>query len=167
MVTGTARPAVCLVMGHSGGGKTTLVERLVAELTKRGYVVATAKGHKEPIETDVPGKDTWRHRRAGAKLTFLVSAYETAAFMDRELGADPDALALLCPPSIDLLIAEGFKTHTGRPKIAVSPRFDAEADPDVICVVSDEIASLKRLPLFKRDDVMEITDFLVEKVLKR
>ena len=113
-------PAVCLVVGTSGTGKTTLVEKLLQQLTARGLTVATAKGHRHPVALDTPGKDSHRHRQAGAKMTFLVTAEETGCFMDVTLASDPDRIARLCPPEIDLLLAEGFKTHRGRPKILVT-----------------------------------------------
>ncbi len=159
-------PPVCLIVGTSGGGKTTLVEKLVAEFTCRGLKVATAKGHKEPIQVDVPGKDTWRHRRAGAVVTFLVAAGETTAFMDREFASDPDSVAALCPPGVDLLIAEGFKTHKGRPKVLVSPLDHASDDPDVLCVVSENPEKFQHVTSLNRNDYMKIADLIEERVLK-
>ena len=87
-------PAVCLVVGPSNGGKTTLVEKLLLELKGRSLTVATAKGHKHKIELDRVGKDSWRHRRAGSVLTFLVTEGETAAFMDPSFSSDPDMLRI-------------------------------------------------------------------------
>ena len=162
-----APPPVCLVVGTSGGGKTTLVEKLVAELTSRGFTVATAKGHKEPILLDRPGKDTWRHRRAGAAMTFLVAGSETTAFIDRDLSSDPDKLTLLCPPGIDLLLAEGFKTHTGRPKIAVSPVEVDPTDPNLLCIADDSGKEWAGVLRFGRDEVGRLADLIVARVMGR
>lgn len=159
-----APPPVCLVVGTSGGGKTTLVEKLVAIFTAQGLNVATAKGHKHPIPLDTPGKDTWRHRRAGARVTFLVTETETAAFMDRELADDPDMLAELCPPGIDLLLAEGFKTHAGRPKVLVSPLENPPFDTDVVAVVADYPVNWPGVPHFTRDDAQGVAKLILEKV---
>lgn len=167
MVSGRNGPPVCLVVGTSGGGKTTLVEKLIGELSSRGITVATAKGHKEPIEVDVPGKDTWRHRRAGAVMTFLVTGGGSAVFMDRSLASDPDGLALLCPPVVDLLLAEGFKTHRGRPKIWVSPAESPQGDPDLLCVADADPGKFNGIPAFSRDDVKSIADLICSRVLMR
>lgn len=160
-------PPICLVTGVSGTGKTALVEKLLGSLTLRGYRVATAKGHKTPIELDTPGKDTWRHRRAGAVATFLVSGGETVVFMDREIASEPEALAKLCPEGIDLLLVEGFKTHEGRPKILLATTPPPEDDNDILCVVSDTLAYAGSYLLYKRNDVEAITNLVIAKVLSR
>src|SRR5512146_1300573 len=87
--------AICLVSGPSGSGKTTLVERLIPALAARGVPTATVKHHRGRIEVDQPGKDTWRHRRAGARATFFVTAEEVIAFLDRPPDLVPADLARL------------------------------------------------------------------------
>lgn len=166
MVTRGGGPPVCLVVGTSGGGKTTLVEKLIKELSSRGLTLATAKGHKEPIEVDVPGKDTWRHRKAGAVMTFLVTGGESAVFMERSMASDPDEMALMCPPSVDLLLAEGFKTHKGRPKIWVSPGKIPLDDPDLLCVADENPERFEGVKALNRNDVTGIADLIINLVLK-
>lgn len=161
-------PPICLVTGTSGTGKTALVEKLLTILTARGYKVATAKGHKAPIELDQPGKDTWRHRRAGAVATFLVSGGETTAFINRELACEPEEISRLCPEGVDLLLVEGFKTHEGRPKILITANaLPPEADNDILCVVSDTLQYAGSYLLYKRNDAEEIANLIVAKVMGR
>lgn len=158
-------PPICLVTGTSGTGKTALVEKLVSHLTAKGYKVATAKGHKAPIELDQPGKDTWRHRRAGAVATFLVSGGETTVFMNRELASEPEQISRLCPEGVDLLLVEGWKTHEGRPKILISTTKPPEGDKDILCVVSDTLQYAEGYLLYKRNDAEEIAKLVIAKVL--
>lgn len=158
-------PPICLVTGQSGTGKTALVEKLLSDLTSRGYKVATAKGHKHPIGLDQPGKDTWRHRRAGAVATFLITEDETYAFIDKNEAPDPEAVAKLCPEGVDLLLVEGFKTHEGRPKVLFSSAIPEPGNPEILCVVSDSLTFAGEYPLFKRNDAVAIASLIVEKVL--
>lgn len=158
-------PPICLVTGTSGTGKTALVEKLITRLTAAGYKVATAKGHKAPIELDQPGKDTWRHRRAGAVATFLVSGGETTAFMNRDLASDPEQIARLCPEGVDLLLVEGWKTHEGRPKILITTTPPPEGDRDILCVVSDTLQFGGEYLLYKRNDIEQIAKLVIAKVL--
>lgn len=74
------------VVARSGTGKTTLVERMVAELVARGHRVATVKHHRHAVDIDVPGKDSWRHARAGAHVTMIDSPEQFVAIsrVDRE-----------------------------------------------------------------------------------
>ena len=62
---------IVAVVGKSNSGKTTLIEKLIPELNKRGYRVATVKHHNHLLEIDTPGKDSWRHKQAGAQTTFI------------------------------------------------------------------------------------------------
>ena len=64
------------IVGYSGSGKTTLVEKMIPELKRRGWRVATIKHNRHGFEIDHEGKDSWRHRRAGAGMTVLASPGE-------------------------------------------------------------------------------------------
>ena len=75
----TVTPVVCVVAARSGTGKTTLLEQVIAELTRRKYRVATIK-HIHQAELDLPGKDSWRHREAGALAAALVATSESLVF---------------------------------------------------------------------------------------
>ena len=101
-------PAV-LFVGRQNSGKTTLLEKVIACLTYRGLDVATLKHHGHPnFEIDVPGKDSWRHRQAGAQSTCVLSSSRMA--LTRNLGSEMscfDALELM--PDYDLILVEGFR----------------------------------------------------------
>jgi molybdopterin-guanine dinucleotide biosynthesis protein B len=160
-------PAACVVSGPSGSGKTTLVERLVAELVRRGVKTATAKHRRSPVETDVAGKDTWRHRRAGAAATFFVASGQVTAWIDAPGETRPEALAPLCPEGTRLLLAEGYKELHGIPRIVVEGEGgDAQLDADTLCVVTPRVRPLGNVPVFHRDDIAALADFLVARFLE-
>lgn len=155
---------ICLVAGPSESGKTTLIERLLPALARRGVAVATVKHHRGPVEVDRPGKDTWRHRRAGARATFFVTEREIAAFWDRPADLSPADLVRLCPPDVDLLLVEGFKGLTGFPRVevvrqGVHRRF--EPTDEVLCVATDIEGFAASCPVFALDDAEGLAEFLV------
>ncbi|GAB4258758.1 MAG: molybdopterin-guanine dinucleotide biosynthesis protein B [Deferrisomatales bacterium] len=159
---------ICLVSGPSGSGKTTLVERLVPALAQRGVTVATVKHHRGRVDLDRPGKDTWRHRRAGARATFFVTEGEVAAFFDRPADLTPADLARLCPPGVRLVLVEGFKGLTGYPRVEVVRRgVDREVrwDDQVLCVATDRQDLEAPCPVFALDDVGGIAELLVRRLL--
>lgn len=122
-------PAV-LFVGRQNSGKTTLLEKVIACLTRRGLDVATLKHHGHPdFEIDVPGKDSWRHRQAGAQSTCVLSSSRMA--LTRNLSSEMscfDALELM--PDYDLVLVEGFR-GVGLPAIelfrASNPKDQAAA----------------------------------------
>ena len=103
----------------SGRGKTTLAEKLIAGLVSRGMDVATVKHAHHAFDADTPGKDSWKHRDAGATEVMVGSAARWALM--HELGGDPepslDALLATMSP-VDLVLVEGFK-HADHAKIEV------------------------------------------------
>jgi molybdopterin-guanine dinucleotide biosynthesis protein B len=120
------------VLGHSDAGKTTLVERLVPELTGRGRV-ATIKSIHHPVEIDEEGKDTHRHRTAGADRVSGITPSLTATFEARgkeDYESEPDALASLLSDlrgrGYDYALIEGFGRAESVPAIVLG---DAEGRP--------------------------------------
>ncbi|MDW7711520.1 MAG: molybdopterin-guanine dinucleotide biosynthesis protein B [Deferrisomatales bacterium] len=154
---------MCLVCGPSGSGKTTLVERLIPALARRGLPAATVKHHRGRILVDREGKDTWRHRRAGARATFLVTEGEVVAFFDRPPELDPASLARLCPPEVRILLIEGFKGLQGYPRIEVVRRGVGTAGPwlpEVLCAATDVEGLEAPFPVVGLDDVEAVADVL-------
>ncbi|MCU0868733.1 MAG: molybdopterin-guanine dinucleotide biosynthesis protein B [Burkholderiales bacterium] len=154
------------IAGWSGSGKTTLVERLVATLAARGLRVAVVKHAHHDIEVDVPGKDSWRHRQAGA-TEVLVASPQRWALMHELRGAPepalPQLLAHLAP--CDVALVEGFR-HAPVPKLEVHRRAAAGADlwrddPHVVAVATDEALEAD-VPQFPLDDVDAIAAFVVQ-----
>ena len=112
-------PKVIHVVGPRKNGKTTVIEKLIPELSQRGYRVGTVKHHHShsPIQMDHEGKDSWRHRRAGAKAVALVSPSEVAVIQNTDEATRLDeAIKLL--RGVDIVLVEGFHTEEG-PKIEV------------------------------------------------
>lgn len=117
-------PRTVSVVGFKDSGKTRVVEALVGELTRRGYRVGTLKHTAENIDFDTPGKDTRRHREAGARATAILHENAAAFFVDDYVSV-ADAVRSLGP--LDFLVVEGFKTLDTHARILV-PREDADVD---------------------------------------
>ena len=105
--------------GWSGSGKTTLAEKLISVLTARGRDVATIKHAHHRFDADVPGKDSHRHRSAGAHQVLVTSTLRSVLFTEHGTGGKPslnDSLAALAPA--DIVLVEGFKREP-IPKIEI------------------------------------------------
>jgi len=107
-------PKVVLIVGYKKVGKTTLIERLVPELSSRGYKVGTVKHHHSdfPVEVDVQGTDSSRHRRAGASGVALVTPTDVALFRDTPGGASLEEVVAALHGT-DVVLAEGFHKAPG------------------------------------------------------
>jgi len=160
------RPAPLIgIAGYKNVGKTTLVERLVSELVTRGLKIATIKHAHHSVEVDEPGRDSHRHRMAGAEQVAVVSSVRWAVMTELRGQAEPtldEVIASLAPA--DLIIVEGYKTHDF-PKIEVRregvTRRKMFGDvPNVIAVASDTLfeTGLTALDL---DDIPTIADFVL------
>lgn len=154
--------------GWSGAGKTTLLTRLLPCLAARGVSVSTIKHAHHAFDVDVPGKDSWEHRRAGARQV-LVSSSQRWALMTELRGAPepalPALLAQLAP--VDLVIVEGFKFDP-HPKIEVHRAANGKPwrhpeDPAIRAVASDIAPPAGcALPWAHLDDVERIAGLLLE-----
>ncbi|WP_425043221.1 bifunctional molybdopterin-guanine dinucleotide biosynthesis adaptor protein MobB/molybdopterin molybdotransferase MoeA [Primorskyibacter sp. S87] len=156
------------VTGWKNNGKTGLMERLVAELTSRGLRVSTVKHAHHAFDVDQPGRDSHRHRIAGASEVLLASRQRVALM--QELRADPepslDELLLRLSPA-DLVLVEGYKRE-GHPKIEAhraeaGTELIAPTDPLIRAVASDVQIDLDR-PVFDLDDTVTIADFILQEV---
>src|SRR3712207_356132 len=132
------------VVGGKNSGKTTLVVRLVEPLTAAGYRVSTVKHAHHEVDLDQPGKDTWRHREAGASEVVLATARRWAIVHELRGGeAEPPLDELLARMSpADLVVVEGFKRFP-HPKVEVHRRergtpLLARDDPTIVAVATDE-----------------------------
>lgn len=160
------------VVGWKNNGKTTLVERLVAHLTAEGRRISTVKHAHHEVDLDQPGKDTWRHREAGAEEVVLATARRWAVIHELRGAAEPsldELLAKMTP--VDLVLVEGFKRFP-HPKLEVhrrergTPLLAAE-DPSIVGVASDEALPAIALPQFPLDDIAAIARFVVERAAAR
>ena len=155
------------VAGWKNSGKTTLVEKLVAELSRRGYRVATVKHAHHDAEIDRPGSDSFRHRTAGAIEVALVTSRRWAVVHELRGEEEPaleQILARLSPA--DIILVEGYKREP-IPKIEVRRSEGGRSDPLnaadslIIAVAADHPSDASGLPFFGLDDVGGIADFLV------
>ncbi len=155
------------VIGWKNSGKTSLMERLVAEITGRGFSVSTVKHVHHDVDLDHPGKDTWRHRAAGASEVVLASAHRFAILREHR-GPEPElseVLARLAP--VDLVLVEGYKRDAHR-KVEVWRRETGHDliqthDPLVRAVATDEALSLP-VPVLDLNDTKAVADFILAEV---
>jgi formylmethanofuran dehydrogenase subunit E len=160
--------AICIV-GGKNSGKTTLIERLLPELSARGRKVATIKHDAHDFEIDVPGKDTWRHRQAGSGTTIIASSSKVAMVRLTEREEPLEGLLRLVDRSNDLVLIEGLR-RSPLPKILVyRPELGIEP-PDVLgevwAVVTDgELPGYANAPRFRPDDIGALTDLIEQRLL--
>ena len=154
------------VVGWKNAGKTTLVERLVGEISGRGFTVSTVKHTHHKVDVDQKGKDSWRHRQAGARQVILSSSARWAIMTElKGMPETPlkDLLAHLAP--VDLVIVEGYKrddhakvevwrAETGQPLIALG-------DPTVRVIASNDTPEGADQPVIGLDDIAGIADFIL------
>lgn len=166
MATEIAGKRVIGVAGFKNAGKTTMVEKLVRHLTQQGYRISTVKHAHHSFDIDHEGRDSFRHRKAGASEVAVISRERTAII--RELrGAEPptldDVVMKLSP--CDLVIIEGYK-RDGHDKIEVRnleldrPEL-APSDPTIVAIAASGPLSQQRVEVFDRDDVRALADFIV------
>lgn len=165
-MTGVPRHGAVLgIAGWSGAGKTTLIERVLPPLLAAGLVVSTVKHAHHGAELDRPGKDSWRHRQAGAREV-MVSAPGRWALMHEEPGAEPDLPDLLARMGpADLVLVEGFRRY-GFPKLEVHRPALGKPPlwpdwPDVAAVASDAALPGCGRPVLPLDDTGTIATWIV------
>jgi molybdopterin-guanine dinucleotide biosynthesis protein len=159
---------VVSIVGKSNVGKTTLIEKLVPELQRRGYRVATIKHDVHPFELDLPGKDTWRHAQAGSDCVVISSAEKLAIIQKTAGELTLDQIVAQLPP-VDVVLTEGYKRQD-KPKIEVSRR---EMGPQLLCT-RDQLLCLATdqpfdldVPQFDLDDAPGIVDLIESRYLRR
>ena len=156
------------ITGWKNSGKTGLMERLVADITGRGISVSTLKHAHHSFNVDHKGKDSYRHREAGASQVLLVSANRWALMSELRGAPEPsldELIAKLDP--VDLVLIEGYKRErhdkieahrnaTGQPLIAPD-------DPTIVAVASDSAPTVD-VPVLDLDATREIADFILARV---
>ena len=155
------------IVGYKNAGKTGLMERLVAEISGRGFTVSTLKHAHHTFDVDQPGKDSYRHRAAGAQQV-LLSSRDRWALMSETSGDELTLSALLRKlDPVDLILVEGYKSDA-HPKIeayrvAAGNPLIAKDDKTVRAVAADITMKLDR-PVFDLDDTAAIADFILREV---
>ncbi len=156
------------IIGWKNAGKTSLMERLVAGITARGYSVSTIKHVHHDVDLDQPGKDSRRHRDAGAQEVILAGAHRLALMVEHPTSEPPlaDVLSRLRP--VDLILIEGYK-RDNHAKIEV---WRAEAghdliqphDPTIRAIATDAALGAQSVPVLDLNDTKAIADFILREV---
>jgi molybdopterin-guanine dinucleotide biosynthesis protein B len=158
------RIPVISVVGHSNSGKTTFLERLIPALQRRGCRVATLKHDVHDFEMDREGKDSYRHKEAGAVVSMVASPRKLGLVADLDEELTVGQIVSRYVRDVDLVITEGYKRE-GWPKIEVF-RTDqgmkpaCESDPHLVAIVSDTWVEAA-VPVFLRDDPEPVAEFIV------
>lgn len=154
-------PHLITFVGHSNSGKTTLIENLIPELKRRGYRIGTIKHTHHGFSMDQKGKDTYRHRAAGADAVLAASPGQIALVK----STTEDSLDSLLPyfQEMDIVLVEGFKQEK-KPKIEVfrsqiqqTPLFPED---DLLMAVVTDSPHSARVPVFQFEDVQAICDLI-------
>ncbi|TMV10261.1 molybdopterin-guanine dinucleotide biosynthesis protein B [Ruegeria sediminis] len=156
------------VTGWKNAGKTGLMERLVAEISGRGFTVSTVKHAHHSFDVDHKGRDSYRHRAAGAHEVLLASHHRVALMQELRGAPEPplsELLGRLTP--VDLVLVEGYKRER-HPKVEAfraepGNELIAPRDDTIRAVASDTPLQLDR-PVFDLDDTRRIADFILAEV---
>ncbi len=156
------------IVGWKNAGKTGLMERLVTEMTSRGLRVSTVKHAHHSFDVDHPGKDSHRHRIAGATEVLLASRNRFALMHELRDAPEPTLSMLLERLSpVDLVLIEGYK-RDAHPKVeahraSTGNPLIASGDPTIRAVASDTSMVLDR-PVFDLNDTVAVADFILSEV---
>jgi molybdopterin-guanine dinucleotide biosynthesis protein MobB len=159
-------PPIVSIVGRSNSGKTTLIEKLIPEFRRRGYKIGTIKHTHHEVAIDRSGKDSSRHRAAGAEAVMLAAPGQIS--LVKAVASETLDALIGYFEDVDLLITEGFKREP-RPKIevvraALGNELLCRADPHLIAVATDSELDL-HVPAFRLDDPASIVDFIERKLL--
>jgi molybdopterin-guanine dinucleotide biosynthesis protein B len=161
-------PIVCFV-GRSNSGKTTFIERVIPELVRAGYKIATVKHAGHGFDLDTEGKDSWRHKQAGASSVVVLSKGSMAMFADVSDQIKVEEVRdRFLDGTYDLIIAEGWKNE-GYPKIAIVREQGGEipiSAEGLLAVVSDKPVELD-VPVFGLNDVSGVAALIMKQFPRR
>jgi molybdopterin-guanine dinucleotide biosynthesis protein B len=157
------------IVGKSDSGKTFLIEQLVSALTSRGYRIATIKHDVHGFEMDREGKDSWRHKQAGASTVIVSSPTKIAMIKEVEQEESLEWIRDTWIRDVDLILTEGYK-RADYPKVEVSL---FTASDELICaeqsrlvaVVSKHGVSLD-VPVFSEEEIPRFVDWVEERFLR-
>jgi molybdopterin-guanine dinucleotide biosynthesis protein B len=162
-------PPLVSIVGKSNSGKTTLIERLIPALKVRGYRIGTIKHSHHDIDLDRPGKDSYRHKGAGAEAVMVAGPARIALVKDVADARLDDLVGYF--KDLDLIVTEGYK-RTARPKIEVCRAARSGTplcvdDPSLVAMVTDLDIEPLPVPVFRLDDIQGLADFIERRFLIR
>lgn len=164
-----AKPAIFCICGKKKSGKTTFLEKLIPELRRRGFRVGVIKHDRHGFDLDTPGKDTWRHRQAGATGTLISSPDKVGMVLDVTPELELRQLADRFFHEMDLVLTEGY-AGSDQPKLEL---FRPETHDSLILTPADGLLAvisdhdiLPGVLRFGLDDAASVADFL-ESTLKK
>ncbi len=154
------------VVGWKNNGKTGLMERLVNEITGRGFSVSTVKHAHHTFDVDHQGKDSFRHREAGAQEVLLSSRHRWALMHEMHSATEPSLPSLLAHLApVDLVLIEGYKRDSHAKieahRTANAHPLIARDDDTILAVASDVALDGLQQPVFGLDDTSAIADFIL------
>ncbi|MBW1888238.1 MAG: molybdopterin-guanine dinucleotide biosynthesis protein B, partial [Deltaproteobacteria bacterium] len=157
-------PSIVSIVGKSGAGKTTLMEKLIPELKRMGLRVGTIKHDVHGFELDHPGKDSWRHKQAGSATTIISSLHKIGMVMDVDHDHTLDELAPFLS-GVDIILSEGYKREN-KPKVEI---FRKEIHNSPLCLDDGNLIALMTnadidpgVPRFSTGDINGLADFLIQ-----
>ena len=163
-----AIPIVSIV-GKSNSGKTTLLEKIIADLVHQGYRVATIKHNRHGFNIDHEGKDSYRHKKAGARTTVVSSPHQLALVQDVDHDHSFEEIREKFISGADIILTEGFKVND-YPKIEVfrselKRELISKKEDGLIAVASDVNLAVD-VPCLDINDAKAIADFIEDNFLK-
>ena len=156
---------VLAIVGYSNSGKTTLMEKLIAALSAEGLDVCTMKHSHHQPEMDTPGKDSWRHKHAGAKGSLLVGSERLLMVADIQKPLTPQEMADAYFPHADLVLVEGYasmpcaKIEVVREARSVAMRCKPS---ELIAVVTDMQDLHVNIPKLDLNNTQQLATFILD-----
>jgi len=155
------------IIGWSGSGKTTLMVRLLPELIGRGFKVSTMKHSHHSFDVDRKGKDSFRHRQAGASEVLISSSSRWALMHELREDAEPGMEELVNHmTAVDLLLIEGFKDHKYDKleifRESIGKPLRCTDDEGIVAVACDKSLNGLHIPVIDLNKPAAIVDFIVE-----
>jgi len=151
------------IIGKKNSGKTTFIEKLIPELSQRGYRVGVLKHDVHGFEMDREGKDTWRHTQAGAVTVSIAGPGKLAVLKSLQEEMSLEEIVERFFWDVDVVITEGYK-RAGRAKIEITRTPELISDPkELLAIISDLFFEMD-IPRFSLEDTPGVSDFIVARM---
>ncbi len=163
-------PPILSIVSKKNSGKTTLLEKLIPELRSRGVRVGTIKHDTHGFEIDHEGKDTWRHKQAGALTVAISSPWKLSLIRDVSQEISLDEIVKIYFEDMDLVLTEGYK-RAGKPQVEVHRSaahrrpLHRKGDPHTLVAVMSDIPLDLGVPNFHIDDVTALADLIIQRFM--